>query len=123
MVGAGTVSNSTVMNDLFKLAFILVIFYAIVVLSKLVEYMATDRYRLAMLANSFNRTALDLVKLSLVLWLCESLYFAIFKKLFGSEPVVFYNGVLADIGGLFVYVVEIVIIYRGFQFCHKEVAQ
>ncbi|NQZ09709.1 MAG: hypothetical protein HRT35_21370 [Algicola sp.] len=115
VVGAGTVSSSTVMNDLFKFAFILVIFYAIVVLSKLVEHMATDRYRLAMLANSFNRTALDLFTLLILLWIC--------KKLFGGVPAVFANGVYADIGDLFIYAVEIVIIYRGFRFCHKEVAQ
>lgn len=118
--GVGLVSNTTLMDDLYKYSLLLIVVSGIVALNKQLKQTPLRLYLLAMLANSINRAVLNLFKL-LVLSLAGFSIFVLASEISLSEAIAFLdNGVSADVLLAVSYFLDLLIVGFAFRFCHKE---
>jgi len=117
--GVGFVTNIMIV-DVFELFFVgLIISTALYSLKGELRYSSIKRYRLAMLANAFNRVLYNYCKFT-VYFAALILLIIIVNK--GDGLFVFNalkDGVSSDFRSAVVSVFNIVIFYRSFSFCHK----
>lgn len=120
--GVGLVSDTTLMDDLYKYAFLLIVVSGVVALNKRLKQTPLRLYLLAMLANSFNRAVLNLFKL-LVLSLAGFSIFVLASAMSLEQSIAFVdNGVSADVLLAVSYFFDLLIVGFAFRFCHKELA-
>lgn len=118
--GVGHVSELTFISML-ELGFIFIIIStALYSLSKNLKLTPIKRYWLAMYSNAINRTFFKYFKLSILLLAlitaCSVLFNIDINEVFEKIS----NGLLADILQIILAFISVVIFYRAFSFCHKE---
>lgn len=119
--GLGSVTNATPIDKLSVIAIMLIVFFACRHLFSRRCIAPSKTYRLAMLANSFNRAILNIVYLQILYYALIGILF--FGALVGETDLAKqvrakadYTDTLEAIGIL----ILMFVIYRAFRFCFKE---
>jgi len=121
VVGVGEVSNLTWIDVLEVVIIAGIVFMGIKGLSKQAKQHPQKRYRIAMLANSFNRMWFNFFRLQLVI-----LILLIAANVIKYPEVAFINfdyfeeGAIADLASAISTLIVILICFRAFRFCGKE---
>lgn len=121
MVGVGEVSNLTWINVIEVVMTVGIIFIAIRKLGKQAKQHPQKRYRIAMIANAFNRMLFNNLRLMLIVFVpLIIVVMTVDPALQSINFERFEEGVAADLIDAMYSLVSIFICFRSFRFCGKE---
>lgn len=121
IVGVGEVSSLTWINVFEVVMTVGIIFIAIKKLGKQAKQHPQNRYRLAMMANAFNRMLFNNLRLMLIVFIPLIIITMIVDPTLQSIDLErFEEGAAADLIDAMYSLVSIVICFRAFRFCGKE---
>jgi hypothetical protein len=119
IIGVGEIANLTLIDRVSIFVIGLIFFNAVRNLFKIESRSGIIRYRLAMLANAINYTAIAYIKLLILFLAVVALSF--FSSDESNTDVLnkFNNGVFADIFDAIFSFINIIIVTQAFRYCKK----
>ena len=120
--GVGSVNDATIINVLELFFIVLIVATAFYSLRRQTRDFSVKRYGLAMLANAFNRVLFSYLKVTIYF---GALLMAIIIMKDNDTTLVLdnlSNGIIGDIFEAVASVVSVIIFYRAFSSCHKELS-
>ncbi|NRA59809.1 MAG: hypothetical protein HRU25_02650 [Psychrobium sp.] len=125
VIGVGSVANVTIIDALELFFTALIVTIGIHRLVRQTRKFSVKRYGMAMLANACNRVIVSYLKLTI--YVSALLMVGVFSVLENEQDASFLferlsNGVVGDVVSVMGSVASIIIFYRAFSSCHKELS-